>query len=169
MTVAAAAPTTAITKLACSLASGSLACLFARSIAHSLGPTDGDGGGADDGDSDARARSNGSPVPVAKGARLEVSGARRAEGAVQLAAPVAVCLCTSATAAAPTKETTTLARSLASRSLACLFARSIARSLTRSGRRTATVAAAAPTTATTHSRSLVMARPFPLLKARGSK
>jgi len=118
--VAAAAPTTAITKLACSLASGSLACLFARSIAHSLGPTDGDGGGADDGDSDARARSNGSPVPVAKGARLEVSGARRAEGAVQLAAPVAVCLCASARS---------LARLLVALSLACSLDRSLARSL----------------------------------------
>ena len=126
----------------------------------------GDGGGGD-----ARARSNGSPVPVVQGARLEVSGARRAEGAVQLAAPVTVCLCASATAAAaaPTTETTTLARSLASRSLACLFARSIARSLTSSGRRTATVAAAAATTATATLALALMARPFPSFKACGSK
>jgi len=106
--VAAAAPTTTTTTLARSLASRSLACLLARSIAHSLGPTDGDGGGggADDGDNDA-------------------------------------------------------ACSLASRSLACLFACLIARSLTRSGRRTVTVAAATPTMATTtRARSLVMARPF---------
>jgi len=62
------------------------------------------------------------------------------------------------------------ARSLASRSLACFFARSVARWLTRSGRRTVTVAAAALTMATTtRASSLVMARPFPSLKARGSK
>jgi len=60
-----------------------------RSLAHSLGPTDGDsgGGGADDGDDDARSLArDGSPILVAKGARLEVNGARRTEGAVQLAA-----------------------------------------------------------------------------------
>jgi len=65
----------------------------------------GDGGGGG-----ARARSNGSPVPIVQGARLEVSGARRAEGAVPLAAPVAVCLCASATAAAATLALALMAR-----------------------------------------------------------
>jgi len=59
---------------------------------------------------------DGSPVPVAKGARLDVSGARRAVSAVQLAALVAVCLCASA-------------RLLVALSLACSLDRSLARSL----------------------------------------
>ena len=66
---------------------------LARSLARSLGPTDGDGGGggADDGDNALALARDGSPVPVAKGARLEVSGARRAEGAANLGALSLAC------------------------------------------------------------------------------
>jgi len=167
-----------------------------RSLAHSLGPTNGDGGGggADDGDNALALARDGSPVPVAKGARLEVSGARRAEGAVQLAAPVDIYLCASArslarrslarlldrslaqadeqatvAAAATTTAmaTTTLARSLASRSLACLLARSmLARSLARADGRLRLLARSL--VARSPACSLARIAPFPSLKARDS-